>query len=156
MKLCVFSDSHGRPENMLSALAREAPELCFFLGDGDRDLAVLEARYPRLPILAVRGNCDLRSRRSVSLVCAAGGVRFFLCHGHLQNVKYEPGLETLSAAAREQGAAAALFGHTHVQTLRRREGLLLFNPGSIGRAAPPAYGVLWAEGGVLRGELKTL
>jgi len=32
MKICVFSDSHGWAENMIEAVWREHPTLCFFLG----------------------------------------------------------------------------------------------------------------------------
>ena len=33
-KICVFSDSHGCPENILRAMSKESPEYVIFLGDG--------------------------------------------------------------------------------------------------------------------------
>ena len=141
---------------MIAAIERERPQLCFFLGDGERDLTAVQAQFPDLPFYAVRGNCDLRSALSTSLSCVVGGVKLFAAHGHLLQVKYEPSLETLTAAAREAGASAALFGHTHRPCCVQREGITLFNPGSIARGPRPAYGLLTITDGALSAELKTL
>ncbi len=156
MKICVFSDSHGWADGMIAALEKEKPALFFFLGDGERDLQPVGERFPSLPCYAVRGNCDLRSSLPKSLCCAVGGRRIFLCHGHLHQVKYEPGLETLLSAAGEEGASAALFGHTHLPFCREQAGVLLVNPGSIGRSACPRYAVLYMEDEKIRAEGKTL
>ena len=153
MKLCVFSDSHGYAGHMIEAVRREAPALCFFLGDGERDLAKLRETFPALPLYAVRGNCDLRSEASASLVCAVGGKRIFAAHGHLLNVKYEPGLESLCDAARAAEADAALFGHTHRPLAEKRGELLLLNPGAIGRERRPSYAVLRLEDGELEARI---
>ena len=99
MKICVFSDSHGTAENMIEAVRRETPELCFFLGDGERDLTVLQERFPHLPINTVRGNCDLRSVQSLSLRCAVGGLSIYAVHGHQHEVKYDDMLRELLRAA---------------------------------------------------------
>ncbi len=156
MKLCILSDSHGAVRNMIAVVERAKPQLCFFLGDGERDLAAVQARFPALPFYAVRGNCDLRSRLSSSLVCSIGGVSVFAAHGHLYNVKYEPGLESLAAAAREAGARLALYGHTHLARLECRDGITFLNPGAVGRAAHPGYAVLSVEAGGFTAELKTV
>lgn len=156
IKLCVFSDSHGFAGNMIAAIEREKPALFFFLGDGERDLRALQERFPELPYYAVRGNCDLRSALSSSLSCTVGGVSIFAAHGHLYNVKYEPSLETLFDAAREAGAALALFGHTHAARLESRSGITFLNPGTIGRTAHPSYAVLSVDNGRFTTELKKL
>ena len=157
MKIIVMSDSHGASflVQRVVKLHNDA-DLFVFLGDGERDLPAVGERFPDLPFFAVRGNCDLRSALSSSMVCAIGGRRFFLCHGHLFQVKYEPGLDTLLSAGRQAGAEIILFGHTHLQLCEERNGVLLFNPGAVGRTAHPCYGVLTLEGGALRPELKTL
>ena len=156
MKICLFSDSHGSARPMITAIKRENPQLCFFLGDGERDLAAVQDHFPDLPFYAVRGNCDLRSRLSASLTCAIGGVRIFATHGHLYQVKYEPALETLTAAAREADAAIALFGHTHQPCCMEKDGITLLNPGSVSRSLHPRYGLLILEDGAFRAELKSL
>ena len=37
MKACVFSDSHGVTGHMITAIELEKPDICFFLGDGERE-----------------------------------------------------------------------------------------------------------------------
>ena len=141
---------------MIAAVEREKPALCFFLGDGERDLMKLQARFPALPVYAVRGNCDLRSKLSSALTCTVGGVCVFAAHGHQYDVKYEPVPETLLCAALDAGASLALFGHTHEQTLRQLQGVTLLNPGSIGRSARAEYALLFVANGQFTAELKTL
>lgn len=156
MKICVFSDSHGCADHMIRAIKREKPALCFFLGDGERDLALVQARYPRLPFYAVRGNCDWRSALSASVVCTVGGVCVFATHGHLYDVKHEPYLDSLLRAAEEAGASLALFGHMHLPLLETRRGVTLLNPGSVGRSARPGYALLSLDAGSVQAELKTV
>ena len=153
MKVCVFSDSHGVPDKLISAILREGPALFFFLGDGECDLATVRSYFPSLPYFAVRGNCDLRSSLSGEIVCTIGGVSFFATHGYLYDVKYEPTLERLTEAARAAGASVALFGHTHKALCKRFSGVLCLNPGSIGRGR---YAVLSVADGKCTPELKTL
>ena len=141
---------------MIRAIAREKPALCFFLGDGERDLVQVQSRYPALPFYAVRGNCDWRSTLSASIVCTVGGVCIFATHGHLYEVKHEPNLDSLLRAAEEAGASLALFGHTHLPCLEERGGITLLNPGSIGRSARPGYALLSLDGGSVKAEPKTV
>ena len=131
---------------MLKVIARENPTLCFFLGDGERDLKQVQGRYPALPFYAVRGNCDPHSALSSALTCVVGGVCIFAAHGHLYNVKYEPELDSLAAAAQEAGASLALFGHTHRACLEVRSGITFLNPGSIGHRTRPSYAVVLLDG----------
>ena len=156
MKILIFSDSHGRGDLLLRAVEREEPRLCFFLGDGERDLDTLRERYPHLPVQAVRGNCDLRSSLPLSLTCVVGGLRIFAAHGHKYDVKHDPKLWELRQAAEEEGATLALFGHTHEPCCRVREDMTLCNPGSIGAGRPPSYAVLTLENGSHTIKLRTL
>ena len=141
---------------MLTAIERERPTLCFFLGDGECDLILAQERCPALPFYAVRGNCDPRSKLSGALACTVGGVRIFATHGHLYNVKYEPELDTLAAAAEGSGAELVLFGHSHRACMEKHRDLTFLNPGTIGRTARPGYAVLTVEDGRFSAELKTV
>ena len=145
MELLIVSDSHGRVENIQSALERQikAPDAILFLGDGARDLDRLF--LVDTPLWAVRGNCDWASSdyadRTERLLYFEGHT-ILLCHGHEWGVK--GGLGALAMHAVEIGADIVLFGHTHkptLQTLAAGEQigkttlsrpLYLFNPGSIG------------------------
>ena len=146
MKFIVFSDSHGVADNMIQAVRIEKPDLCFFLGDGERDLNTLQKRFPRLPVNAVRGNCDVFSTLPRALCCAAGGLKIFATHGHLYGVKHDPIFRELCEAALEADADVALFGHTHEPFRDRTLGMALLNPGSIGPTTRPSYGLILTDG----------
>ena len=147
MKICVFSDSHGAAYRMTEAVRQEAPDFVFFLGDGEGDLNLLRKEFPRLPVEAVRGNCDIYSSLPAELVCRVGGVRFFLTHGHRYGVKYARNFRSLAEEARKNEAQAALFGHTHEAYLERLEDeLLLMNPGSL-RGYGGGYGLMEVRDG---------
>ena len=112
MDLLVISDSHGSSRRVQEAVMRTKPLAVLFLGDGLRDLDVLDEKET---VRAVRGNCDwfLQSDEPLSRVESFGGVRIFMTHGHAFSVK-----STLSHALAAAGAAEAdvlLYGHTHRQ-----------------------------------------
>ena len=155
MKVCVFSDSHGHPRRMIEAIEREKPVLCFFLGDGERDLAAVRLQFPDLPIHAVRGNCDLRSALPMHLRCAVGPLQIFAAHGHRYDVKHDPELFDLRAAALRLDCSVVLFGHTHRAYLDESPSLLVMNPGSVG-GTPPSYGILQIDGRQIRPEIRYL
>ena len=156
MKVCVFSDSHGYTGNMTAAIELERPDMCFFLGDGERDIARVMEKYPEMPVYVVRGNCDLWSKESSAISCEIEGVKIFATHGHLSYVKHDFGFETLTSQALEEGADIALFGHTHRQHLSESYGVTLLNPGSIGQGYYPGYAVLTIQNGKCRPELKAI
>jgi len=133
-----------------------------FLGDGADDLAPASARAGfTLSWNIVRGNVDVMSfslpgamlleitgsshvARGNPAARSSQTIRkLFLTHGNAYNVG--EGFKTLAAAARTNNAEAALFGHTHVPHCEMLDGILLLNPGSIGRPRSkvgPTFAVL--------------
>lgn len=156
MKICVFSDSHGYAANMIEAVRLEEPTLCYFLGDGETDLVTLRERFPDLPINAVRGNCDLRSTQPLVLCAVVAGVRIWAVHGHQHEVKYDDAARELCRAALRADADVVLFGHTHRPYLDRHLGMLILNPGPIGRVREPSYGLMTIEDGKATAEIRYL
>lgn len=147
MKILVFSDSHGNEDNMVRAVERERPstlDAIVHLGDGWRDAEALHRLYPRIPLEQVPGNCDLGRFEERERVVFFGDCRVLLCHGHTLGVKSS--LLRASYEARERGAQALLYGHTHIPHIDYHDGLWLVNPGSIGDHSRPSYGVLTVEG----------
>ena len=59
MKLLILSDSHGEQEFMQLAVRRERPDAVIHLGDHCADADRLAEEFCGLPVLSVRGNCDL-------------------------------------------------------------------------------------------------
>ena len=155
MKILVFSDSHGYCTNMMRAIDLETPNYLIHLGDHSADTVCLKERYPALPILSVRGNCDyLDTLTSESALAVYDGIRIFAVHGHKYGVKN--GLLRLYMAAKEKAVHIALFGHTHCAYCENNNGLWLLNPGSCGCMGRSTYGLISiAEGRVLC-EIRTL
>ena len=135
MKILVFSDSHGVKEPMLAAIEEQKPDMVLHLGDYVRDAEAIEQ---------VPGNCDLGRFEERERVVFFGDCRVLLCHGHTLGVKSS--LLRASYEARERGAQALLYGHTHIPHIDYHDGLWLVNPGSIGDHRRPSYGVLTVEG----------
>lgn len=140
MKLLILSDSHGRVREMESAVRAECPDAVMHLGDCVRDAEALRAAFPALVLYAVAGNCDPRGSASEARLFELDGIKIYMTHGHIYNVKM--GLERMYYAACEKGARVALFGHTHRPVQIERGGLLLLNPGSIGSAPRRSYAVV--------------
>lgn len=152
MKILVFSDSHGKLGRMIDAIEAERPQRIFFLGDNYRDGESIADLYPKLPMDMVQGNCDF-SAGPDELVVEAGGVRFFLTHGHKYRAK--SGTELLVKAGQRRGAAVVCFGHTHIPMNEPEEGVWLLNPGTAGGVHNhPGYAVVTAENGSYRADLK--
>lgn len=129
---------------MAQAMALEAPDAVIHLGDYETDAQTLMARWPQLPLYQVCGNCD-RGASAPGQLLELEGVRLFLTHGHLYQVKY--GLLRAELAAREAQADVLLFGHTHRAYCEKKDGLYLLNPGSCGGRGPAGYGVVTLANG---------
>ena len=145
MKILVMSDSHGNRPAMINAVEKEHPQQVLFLGDGLRDVDVLQEKFPLLPIFTVPGNCDYGSFDEPERLIEIRGVRILMMHGHTRNVKYG----TLSAcyAAREAGAQILLYGHTHRPLVDYDGSLYVMNPGTIGERPRSTYGIITIDGG---------
>ena len=132
MKLLVMSDSHSGLRYMRLCIDKVKPDHIIHLGDLYEDAEALQEEYPHIRFHMVPGNCDtfIIRREKLPVLCyTIGGVRFFMTHGHLHGVKSD--LSRLLREAREMGAQAALYGHTHEKMCCRAEdGLWIINPGS--------------------------
>lgn len=109
------------------------PDAVVHLGDHYDDGVAMQEMYPSVRFHLLPGNCD-RYRcpmNTPQILCYdVCGVRLYMTHGHLHNVKSDIG--RLIADARAQGAAAALFGHTHSALCIKQEDMWVLNPGSCG------------------------
>ena len=146
MEYLVLSDSHGRADLVDRAMAVQirTPDAVLFLGDGLRDLRVLE--YQDYSVRCVRGNCDFytsfegQSVPEHALICI-GAYRILMMHGHTHAVK--SGMERACAFAAGCRADVLLYGHTHHPCEMRfdagerfgahvlQKPLLVCNPGAL-------------------------
>ncbi len=127
------------------------------------------------PVVAVRGNRDVLYRAHWTLplerIVEIGGARLGLTHGHgglwgyvgEKLLYYTVGfrLERFNAAVRTRfnftGVQAIVFGHSHFPVNACRDGVLMFNPGSVGPEyklkSGASVGVLTVCEGKVRGEI---
>ena len=148
----VISDTHGNVPVLekLLPLMREA-DYVFHLGDGAADLARF---YKELSgkIFSVGGNCDVFFSGDREGLVEIEGVTLLYCHGHRYSVKR--GTDELLARAQEQGAAVALYGHTHEARIDERKGVTLINPGALTRfTTKPSYCYLVLYGGKITAKI---
>ena len=152
MKILVLSDSHSGLSFMRYCIEKTKPDAVVHLGDYLDDGRTMEEEYPELPFYLVPGNCDyMRFSFGTPLVRVEEvcGVKLFMTHGHTYGVKTTK--EALIESARSAGAAAALYGHTHVEDCRQLEdGMWLINPGACGSTGGTCA-LLSADGGHITG-----
>ena len=121
--MLIFSDSHGDSERMKYIIDEVHPdaEYVLHLGDFDRDIEELAPLWQRKTFVSITGNCDRYFRyvpaSELTRTLDIGGLRIFMCHGDRQGVK-STGDAVLSVIAAEKRAEIALYGHTHVASLR--------------------------------------
>ncbi|MBN2875515.1 MAG: metallophosphoesterase [Spirochaetales bacterium] len=148
MRILVVSDTHGDWRNLaavLKLLGRSVQAL-LHLGDGAGDVrSAARSGVPMPPAFGVRGNMD--SDASVPLLRRfdAAGRLVIMAHGH--RYPLGEGFSCLSRCARDEGARAFLFGHTHVPHYEDRGGIALLNPGSLARprgAWGPSFAIIEA------------
>ena len=161
MVILVMSDSHSGLRFMRRCVETIRPTDVVHLGDLFDDGKAVEEENPHIRFHLVPGNCDYFSRQTGQpqvLRYAVGGVRLFMTHGHLYDVKF--GYEKIISRAYADGADIILFGHTHVPLCqyvpvgtdlgflgKTDRPLLLFNPGSIGQGLEHSFGLLTFNNG---------
>ena len=153
MKFLVVSDSHGYIENMLSAIDYEVPDVILHLGDHIGDCRDIEKMYPEILLRSVRGNCDGRTPGLDIDEFVLENKRFMMTHGHLFNVKL--GRTDIKKTAINRGVDILLFGHTHTRHHTVVDGMIILNPGSIGKGTNE-YAIIEIKDGVVECELKSV
>ena len=147
MKILVLSDSHAGLSFMRLCIQRVKPDAMIHLGDYFEDGKDMAEEFLHIPMHQVPGNCDryrMVQFHPEQLCYPVGGVKLFMTHGHNQKVKMT--LALLKKEAKDLGAQAALFGHTHCAHCEQEDGLWLLNPGSCGSYSGSA-GLIETENG---------
>ncbi len=122
----LISDTHGQ----LRAGVHDAfhdVDLILHAGDVGGD-DILDELSLIAPVEAVYGNTDTpgNPRLAAQIVHEVGGVLIQVQHGH------ESGRLTADALLERFTADVLVYGHTHKQSVTRREGRLVINPGAAG------------------------
>lgn len=131
LRILIFSDSHGDISACQTLINKiSGINMIIHAGDHSSDAQLLQKHFPWLDIRYVRGNCDYSSTLE-DLNFVAGNCSIFVSHGHKYNVKYDRDYRIFRAAATENNAKLAIFGHTHNPFISNDGKLILLNPGSI-------------------------
>lgn len=158
MKILVISDSHGDTNAIEGILSRceGHVDMCVFLGDGVGDAEYALAKFPALPRILVRGNCDEgrlfgQDKYPAEVLFDADGITFLATHGHKLGVK--SGLGTAASYAAGRGAQVLLYGHTHQKGETRIESatgaVTAINPGSAGRGTERTFALVETVNGTV-------
>lgn len=147
MRIAVFSDTHGRTDGMLRAVALEKPDIVIHLGDCERDLRPLREHDPNLTVCSVSGNCDYDAVEPDTAFFDLEKVTVLATHGHRYGVKMS--LDSLLNAAYFGGAKLVLFGHTHIPYNKDALGIRILNPGTAGMGGRCTYGMVQLENGLV-------
>jgi putative phosphoesterase len=137
--LLVVSDTHGERAGLAAALNAfgRRVDLVVHLGDGVADLSLALGGLKHAPEYEfVCGSGEEPSERQAPRLIEAGGAKLLLLHGHQHRVRES--YDGLLAAASAFGAGIVLFGHSHEAVSETRQGVLLLNPGSLGKPKKPA------------------
>ena len=130
VKLLLVSDSHGREEGILRAIAQEEPsDAAFHLGDSQEPAGTIEPLFS-CPCYIIAGNCDYYfNQYPREKVVEIGGHRIFLTHGN--SYMASSSYDFLAETARDNACDIVFFGHTHVPACEYMDGVWILNPGSI-------------------------
>lgn len=154
----VLADTHipRRAKALPEVLVPHLERAGMILHAGDLlEASVLDGLSCYAPVRAVEGNVDGTDvDLPEALEFEVGGVPIAMLHdsGPKKGRRGRMG-------RRFPGARVVVFGHSHIPLLEDEDGLLLFNPGSpTDRRRQPehTFGLLWAEGGAARADVRTL
>ncbi|MDQ2931629.1 MAG: metallophosphatase family protein [Gemmatimonadota bacterium] len=149
----LISDTHGQLRAGVHAALHDV-ELILHAGDVGGD-DILDELSLIAPVEAVYGNTDTpgNPRLAAQIVREIGGVLIQVQHGH------ESGRLTADALLERFTADVLVYGHTHKQSVTRREGRLVINPGAAGPRRfhlMPSLARLTIRGGVAEVEIVSL
>ena len=157
--LGVVSDTHlprfGRslPPALVRGLTKAGVNAIVHCGDLTEALAI-DLLKQIAPVFAVAGNNDGKAlQRSLGdrLIIEAGATKIGIVHGHAGRGRSTT--ERAFSAFAGQDVDAVLFGHSHIPYKAKRDGVLLFNPGSpTDKRLNPAYsyGIVRIDDGLIR------
>lgn len=124
-EVLIVSDSHGLTEELKTIQERHPIKWMIHCGDSELDFDAPELEQ----FYKVTGNCDFDVRYPEEQTIEIDGLKFYISHGHLHNVKMD--LMGLSYRAEEEQAQVICFGHTHIAGAEKVDNKLYINPGSI-------------------------
>lgn len=103
-------------------------DVVLHLGDNVSDVEIIKKQTGK-DVVFVKGNCDIERTAKVEQLIELENKKIFMTHGHEYGVKSS--LLNLNYRARELGADIALYGHSHIASIEKHDGIWFVNPGSV-------------------------
>ena len=132
MRILIVSDTHGKVKrvyNIYKKLIKSSPvDLIVHCGDYFDDASEIRAHLG-VRVLQVKGNCDGCFEEDEYAILETEAGSFFVCHGHMHNVKYNK--QTLYYTALQSDCIGAIYGHTHRAERTDLGDFMFINPGSL-------------------------
>jgi|SRR5690554_4021944 len=126
MKILITSDIH-KDLKRLTKVFNKHQNLDYHLDAGDSNLSV--AYLDEKKIISVKGNTDFFSKLPIKRILEIDNKRILLIHGHTLKVKTTK--DILYSYAKGLNVDVCIYGHTHIQLMENKEGIIFINPGSI-------------------------
>ena len=144
MQILVMSDTHS-DAIVIEQVKSYYPNMDAYIHCGDSELT---AKHPALSgMTVVRGNCDRGKDFPEESILEVDGVKVYVTHGHLYNVKSS--IMNLLYRGQEIGADVVLFGHSHRLGAELVDETLFVNPGSLlspRGGNPKSFAIIQKEG----------
>ncbi len=151
MKILVVSDTHRKIQRVLDIYRKlirtSSVDLVVHCGDYYSDAKQIWDTLGA-KILAVKGNCDGCFEEDEYAILETEAGNFFVCHGHMQNIKYNK--QDLYYSALEHDCIGVIYGHTHRADKTELGDFLFLNPGSITKprdGSGGSFALLSTDGG---------
>jgi len=163
-RILVISDTHGDLDPARRAIDVSRPlDGVIHLGDLLHDAGRLREQTG-LTFRTVAGNNDAYLQAEETLVFTRENVRIFACHGHRFDLhphhprrEWKRSFAAMLREAGKHGAQCVLFGHTHTPFCKRKEGMLVMNPGSLWLGERElSCGLLILNDGRVKGKIRRL
>lgn len=124
-----MSDTHGKNKALIEKVKlMKKPDIMFHLGDYIGDGLTI-SKALEISSIMVLGNGDHPSSGfKEEEIIEIKGKRILLTHGHKLGVSFN--LNRIFYRAKELKADIALFGHTHIPIIEKKEECIIMNPGS--------------------------
>lgn len=112
---------------MAAKMCKDA-DVVLHLGDNVSDVEIIKKEIGK-DVIFVKGNCDIERSAKVEQLIELENKKILMTHGHEYGVKSS--LLNLNYRAKELGADIALYGHSHIASIEKHDGVWFVNPGSV-------------------------
>lgn len=129
VNIAIISDTHDDIGMVKHVLERDKIDYVIHLGDNYEDVSRILTEYPNLKLFYIKGNHDDEMVTPAEALFEICGLKIYATHGHLFDSKTDH--SGMIERGRSFGADIVLFGHSHIQKVFEKDGMIVINPGSL-------------------------